>query len=291
MDYLRFEKRVSSHTVTAYRNDLDQFSAFCAKTVGEFNVERTTTQQVRAWVLHLMEEGMSPRTVHRKISAVKAFYKHLCRRGLVDANPAEYVTLPKVRKKLPVFVEESGLNKLLDSETYFGDDFEGRRDRLIIALFYGTGIRLSELVNLKLRDVVPSESLIRVLGKRNKERLVPYPKEINSLLDEYLDARVHCEEEEDFLFLTSKGKKIYQKLVYRVVKKYLAFATSHSQKSPHVLRHTFATHLLNRGADLNAVKELLGHANLAATEVYTHTTFEKLRDSYKQAHPRGGKTD
>lgn len=292
IDFLKYEKRYSTHTVTAYKNDLDQFVNYCTAVIGEFHVKEVSYDLVRGWLIHLMEQGIAPRSVHRKITAVKSFYNYLLREEVVENNPAQDQVLPKIRKKLPSFVEEPELTSLLDVDGMFTRDFEGLRDRLIVSLFYGTGMRLSELVRLKEIDFNRKECVLRVLGKRKKERLIPYPREINRILEEYVVAR---NEElglvSEWLLVTAKGKQVYEKLVYRVVKKNLGKVTTLEKKSPHVLRHTYATHLLNKGADLNAVKELLGHSNLAATQVYTHTTFEKLRDSYKQAHPRGNKTD
>lgn len=289
ISYLKYEKRYSSHTVVAYKNDLDQFVEYSTIVVGEFDVKNISSDTVRGWVLHLMEQGLSPRSVHRKVTSVRSFYNFLMRQEIVDSNPAVSQILPKVRKKLPGFVSEESLSGLLDDDGNFDDNFEGVRDKLIVALFYETGVRLSELMNLKEQDINTTSHFIRVLGKRKKERVIPYPSEINELLGNYLTKRNQEIGKTEYLLVTAKGKQVYEKLIYRVVNKNLAKTTSLEQKSPHVLRHTYATHLLNRGADLNAVKELLGHSNLAATQVYTHTTFEKLRDSYKQAHPRGDK--
>ena len=292
INYLKYEKRFSAHTVVAYKNDLDQFVEFTTIVVGEFHVKGVSSDTVRGWLLHLMEQGLSPRSIHRKITSVKAFYNYLMREEIVEVNPAVNQTLPKVRKKLPNFISEESLNTLLDSDDSFENDFQGIRDRLIVSLFYGTGIRLAELMNLKEQDIDIKTNLIRVLGKRQKERIIPYPAEINSLFEGYVIARnKQIGYKTKYLLVTEKGDQVYEKLIYRVVKKNLAKVTSLEKKSPHVLRHTYATHLLNKGADLNAVKELLGHSNLAATQVYTHTTFEKLRDSYKQAHPRGDKNN
>ncbi len=292
INYLKYEKRYSPHTVVAYKNDLDQFVDFTTIVVGEFHVKEVSLDTVRGWLLHLMEQGLTPRSIHRKVTTVKSFYNYLMREEIVDSNPARNVTLPKVRKKLPNFVDEQSLNHLLDDGNIFDDDFTGIRNKLIIALFYGTGIRLAELIGLKEQDINQKEKLIRVLGKRQKERIIPYPVEINNLLNNYVRARDELLGYKPVnLLVTEKGKKVYEKLIYRVVKSSLSKVTLLEKKSPHVLRHTYATHLLNKGADLNAVKELLGHSNLAATQVYTHTTFEKLRDSYKQAHPRGDKNN
>lgn len=291
INFLQYEKRYSPHTVTAYRKDLDQFVEFCTKMVGDFVVNEVDVKMVRAWVVSLMEKQITPRSVARKVTTLKAFYKFLMKEQIVEVNPALHVPLPKVRKKLPHFVEEKNLGHLLDGGN-FADDFTGRRDKLILSLFYGTGIRLAELISLKEQDFDRKDFVIRVLGKRQKERVIPYPREINNLLDNYVIAKKsEVGNQSEFLFVTEKGRQVYEKLIYRVVKSNLAKVTSLEKKSPHVLRHTYATHLLNNGADLNAVKELLGHSNLAATQVYTHTTFEKLQQSYKQAHPRGGKND
>ena len=206
---------------------------------------------------------------------------------IVENNPAENLILPKIRKKLPYFVDANSLHHLLD-DGYFSNDFKGFRDKLILSLLYGTGMRLAELMILKDSDFNRNEHLVRVLGKRKKERIIPYPEEINNLLDVYINARnENVLRETDRLLVTEKGKPIYEKLIYRVTTNALGQVTKLEKRSPHVLRHTYATHLLNNGADLNVVKELLGHANLSATQVYTHTTFEKLHDIYKQAHPRG----
>lgn len=287
IDYLKYEKRCSSHTVVAYKNDLDQFVQFCTKMVGEFNVKTVDSKLVRNWIVQMMEEDLTARSVTRKITALKSFYKFLLKEEVVNCNPASYLALPKVRKKLPNFVEEPNLQHLLD-DGYFSNDFVGIRDKLIITLLYGTGIRLGELLLLKDSDFDTKTSLIKVLGKRKKERIIPYPVSINQLFEKYINVRnseIHFQTEK--LFVTETGKPVYEKLIYRVVKNNLAKVTLLEKKSPHVLRHTYATHLLNKGADLNAVKELLGHSNLAATQIYTHTSFERLHDIYKQAHPRG----
>jgi integrase/recombinase XerC len=255
--------------------------------VGEFHVKEIDSKCVRSWIVSLMENNTSPRSVSRKVTSVKGFFKYLMKEQAVSNNPALNLPLPKIRKKLPFFLEESNLNHLLD-DGFFTNGFRGVRDKLIISLLYGTGIRLAELLQLKDSDVYTKEYLIKVLGKRQKERIIPYPRSINNLFFQYIELR---NETIGFaperLLVTEKGKPVYEKLIYRVVKSNLEKVTSLEKKSPHILRHTYATHLLNKGADLNAVKELLGHANLAATQVYTHTTFEKLHDIYKQAHPRG----
>jgi len=287
VNYLKFEKRCSSHTVLAYKNDLDQFVQFSTEVVGEFNVKKTDSRLVRNWIVYLMENKLSARSVNRKITTVKSFFKYLMKEQIVEKNPATYLALPKIRKKLPNFVEENNLHHLLD-DGFFEIDFKGIRDKLIITLLYGTGIRLAELLLLKDSDFNTKMCLIKVLGKRKKERIIPYPASINLLLEAYFNIRnTEVGLNTERLLVTEDGKQVYEKLIYRVVTNNLAKVTLLEKKSPHVLRHSYATHLLNKGADLNAVKELLGHANLAATQIYTHTSFERLHDIYKQAHPRG----
>jgi integrase/recombinase XerC len=287
INYLTFEKRTSSHTVTAYKKDLDQFVQFCTEMVGVFDVKKADDKLVRSWIVQLMEHKYTPRSVSRKISTIKAFFRFLMKNDVVQMNPAANVTLPKIRKKLPNFFEEDQLHHLLD-DGWFTDDFKGIRDKLIITLLYGTGIRRSELLKLKERDFDMKECLIKVVGKRQKERVIPYPRSINVLMQQYISIRNHdIGQSPEALLTTDKGTPVYEKMIYRVVIEYMEKVTSLEKKSPHVLRHSYATHLLNRGADLNAVKELLGHSNLSATQVYTHTTFEKLHHIYKQAHPRG----
>jgi len=286
INYLKYEKRYSHLTAIAYKKDLDQFEEFFVKTIGDFNVEKINDQVVRQWIVELMDAGFSARTVNKKVSVLKSFNKYLLRFEIISQNNLRNVIVPKVRKRLPQFVGEENLNHLLD-DGFFGDSFEELRDKLIVSFLYGTGIRLSELMTLKDNLVYQSEFLIKVLGKRNKERIIPYPRSLNLLIDKYRTERVLLfGNRNDFLFLTAKGEPIYEKLIYRVVNKYLTLVTTIDQKSPHVLRHTFATHMLNRGADLNAVKDMLGHANLSATQIYTHTSLRKIQNVYKQAHPR-----
>jgi integrase/recombinase XerC len=287
INYLRYEKRNSSHTVVAYKKDLEQFEQFCSETVEESDIVKADRKVVREWVVRLMEEKLSPRSVHRKISTLQAFFKYLMKMELIDKSPVHDIPLPKIRKKLPYFVEEKNLHHLLD-DGFFSSGFCGERDKLIIALLYGTGIRLNELLKLRLQDVDLIQHQIKVTGKRNKQRLVPFSRSLKPQIEAYL--KLKKEEfpmSDDVLILTDKGDPAYGKMIYRIVHQYLTEVTLLEKRSPHVLRHTFATHLLNKGADLNAVKELLGHSNLGATEIYTHTTFEKLRSIYQQAHPRG----
>lgn len=287
LKYLRFEKRFSENTIKSYQNDLSQFSDFIKVNFKDIEIHTVKENSIRAWIVKLMEEGFSTLTVNRKISTLKTFFKFLMREGYIEINPMDKVITPKNAKKLPTFIEEKQINNLLD-EFAFGSDFKGIRNKTIIEMFYNTGMRLTELINLTNRSIDFNKKTIKVLGKRNKERILPIHPSFITSLNNYAEIRKKEFEglEHDFFFVTDKGNKLYEKFVYRIVSKYLNLVTTIEKKSPHTLRHTFATHLLNRGADLNAIKELLGHANLAATQVYTHNTFEKLKTIYKQAHPR-----
>jgi len=287
IQYLQFEKRYSAHTVTAYENDLKQFSAFLETTFEISDLKNALHTHIRSWLVSLMENGTGSRSINRKISSLKTYYKFLLKNGTLKKDPMRKVQSPKVSKRLPVFVEEKNIREFIN-QFDFGNELEGIRDRTIIELFYSTGMRLSELVNLKNDSVNFNNNTIKVLGKGNKERLIPFHKEIADLLKEYMAVRdkKFSSLPHNFLFVTDKGSGIYPRLVYRIINYYLQIFTTVDKKSPHVLRHTFATHLLNHGAEINAIKELLGHANLAATQVYTHNTIEKLKDIYKQAHPK-----
>jgi integrase/recombinase XerC len=280
--YIITIKHYSDHTVLSYQKDLEQFMAFCSLPEDQI----PDHHQIREWIVAMMDNGISARSVNRKLSALKSFYHYLVRENILESNPVKKVILPRTDKKLPVFVHEKNMDMLLDNIN-FGDDFEGIRNRLIIEMLYFTGMRVSELTGLKCGDVNLSESSLKVMGKRSKERIIPLIPDVVTTLNAYLTKRsdLPAASDESF-FLTMKGGKIYNRLVYRIVHQYLTLVTTLDKKSPHVLRHTFATHMLNKGADLNAIKEILGHANLSATEVYTHNTFEKLKKIYKQAHPR-----
>ncbi len=286
LNYLKYEKRYSQNTLTAYENDLDQFVLFGKKLVEDFCVEEVDYHLIRQWIVSLMDNGISAKSVNRKVSALKTFFKFLMREGVIEKNPTDKIAIPKMGKKLPVFVQEKEMNRLLDGR-FFTKDFEGKRDKAVVSLFYGTGIRLSELVGIRFSDLNLNEKMVKVNGKRDKQRLVPFPLEISKVLSDYIELRNELfPDSGNFLFLTGNGDPAYNKLIYRIVKRQLSLVTTVDKKSPHILRHSYATHLLNRGADLNAIKELLGHANLAATQIYTHTTFEQLKKVYKQAHPR-----
>ena len=286
LGFLKYEKRYSGHTVTAYEKDLDQFIQFGSEMVGDFCLVGVDHHLIRQWVISLMDQGMTVLSVKRKLSTLRSLYKFLLREGFIKTNPAELVTMPKSGKKLPQFVQEKEMNQLMDT-SFFSNNFEGIRDKAIISLFYGTGMRLSELKGIHVNDLNIKERVVKVLGKRNKERLIPYPSETSKDLTDYIKQRNELfGNSNSYLFITDKGEQVYDKLLYRIVRKYLSLVTTMEKRSPHILRHSYATHLLNRGADLNAIKELLGHASLAATQVYTHTTFEKLKNIYNQAHPR-----
>ncbi|MDE5423767.1 tyrosine-type recombinase/integrase [Ancylomarina sp. DW003] len=286
LSYLQYEKRYSKHTLVSYDCDLSQFFSFLSSYgIEESEIVDLNFKDVRKWIVFLMNDGCSARTVNRKLSSLKSFFKYLLRESLIQQNPMDRVVGPRQGKKLPDFVAEHSMRLL--QEIDFGEGFEGIRDRLVVELFYHTGMRLSELMNLKVSSFDRSASVVRVLGKRNRERIIPVSSNLETLLDEYLEQRfLLCSDEDGFLVLTSQAKPAYEKLLYRIVTKHLSKITTLSKKSPHVLRHTFATHLLNNGAELNAIKELLGHSNLSATQIYTHTSFERLNDIYKQAHPR-----
>jgi len=285
LKYLRFEKRYSEHTLTAYRKDLTQLEIFLSEEFETSDFKEVQHAHLRNWMVSLMESGLEPKSVNRKMASVKAFYKFLLAREYVASNPTGRLKSLKVDKKLPSFVRESEMITLLD-QIEFSKDFFGARDRLILELLYATGIRLTELINLSDPDVNLYQGSIKVLGKRNKERVIPMAEFIVKSIKEYQQLRNaefgFC----DYLLVTDSGNKLYPMMVYRIVKKYLDQVTTIAKRSPHVLRHTFATHLLNKGADLNAVKDLLGHTSLAATQVYTHNSMEKLKSVFDQAHPK-----
>ena len=280
--YLSSEKRFSEHTIKSYTTDLKQFTSFLSsefQIIDEIN--EISFQIIRTWIASLLEKGINPRSVNRKISTLKTYFKFLIREGELIENPMMKVVAPKSKKRLPIFIEEDQIASLLN-EVQFEEGFVGQRNKLIIELFYVTGIRLSELINIKISDVDFNNQSIKVLGKRNKERIIP----LSSTTINSLNNFIKNNQKNHFLFTNLGGMKLYTKLVYRLVNKYIAEISSVNKKSPHILRHTFATHMLNNGADINAIKELLGHANLSATQVYTHNTIEKLKTVYKQAHPR-----
>ncbi|MBX3255530.1 MAG: tyrosine-type recombinase/integrase [Chitinophagaceae bacterium] len=285
-EYLTFEKRYSRHTVIAYRKDLEQFFAYLETVYGTPPLNGITAFSVRSWLVSLMEDEMVAKTVKRKISTLKAFFKYHLKTGRIEATPMTTIISPRVNKRLPVYVEENDTQMLFRHVT-FSEGWEGHTERLILQLLYGTGIRLSELINIKESQVDTGQNTLKVLGKGNKERIIPLSKELAGYIAGYIAQKRRQDTSFDhtYLLVTGKGKKLYPKYVYLAVKKYLSLVTTISKKSPHILRHTFATHLTNQGADLNAVKELLGHSSLAATQIYTHNNIEKLKEVYKKAHP------
>jgi integrase/recombinase XerC len=287
IQYLLVEKRYSPHTLLSYKNDLDQFFTFIDTLGLSGDPKDITSYEVRAWIVSMLDNNISPVSVHRKISCLRIFYRYLRKEGLVQHDPLDKVVLPKRKKKLPVFLSEDELNNLLD-KFEFGSHFAGIRNRTIIEMLYLTGMRRAELTGLKNCDIDLPAATLKVTGKRNKQRIIPIVRSFIPRIEEYTKLRNEqfSSGADDWFFITDRGNKLYDKFVYNTVKNYLTMVTTIEKKSPHVLRHTFATHMLNRGADLNSIKELLGHANLSATQIYTHNTFEKLKKVYKQAHPR-----
>lgn len=291
LSYLQHERRYSVHTVLAYEADIQQLATFCNETYGLASPVEARHFHIRAWVVHLLSNGVSARSVNRKLSSLKSYYKFLLRRQAIAVNPMLKVTGPKTGKKLPVFIQEQHMEQLLAGKS-FGTDFVGMRDKLLIELLYHTGIRRSECLGLQWQDVDPYKRTIRVLGKGNKTRFIPLGEALMELLRQYWSLRNETfPESGTHLFLTEKGQKLYPKALYLIVKKYLSTVSQAEKRSPHVLRHSFATHLTDHGADLNAVKSLLGHSSLAATQVYTHTTLERLRQVYESAHPKARRTE
>lgn len=286
IDYLTFEKKYSRHTITSYQNDLSQFIEFINIDSQNSDAKEINYQIIRSWISELVENEISAKSINRKLSTLKSFFKYLQRLKMIENNPMSKLSGPKIPKRLPVFVDEHDMEKLF-SNIKFEATINGLRDKLILDLLYQTGIRRSEISSLKEIDIDNQNNTIKVLGKRNKERLIPISIDLKRNLNEYISVKQKQNLSDMYLLLNNKGEKMSEQNIYQIVKKYLSLITSIHKKSPHILRHTFATHLLNNGADINAVKDLLGHANLSATQVYTHNTIDKLKKSYKQAHPRG----
>ena len=286
-EYLALEKNYSKHTVLAYIRDLEMFQEFLNENHDSEPIENVDYSEIRQWIVELVNSGVSNRTINRKVSSLNSYYKFLQKAQQIETNPLRKHKALKVGKKVQLPFSEDELKRVLEDSIEV-IDFESARDKLIIELFYATGIRRIELVNMKLSDVDLSKKQIKVLGKRNKERYMPLLSSLVKSLDTYLCFRNSLPEitDKEYLFLTKKGVKIYEMLVYRIINKYFSVASSKAKCSPHVLRHSFATHLLNEGADLNAVKELLGHTSLAATQVYTHNSISELKKVYAKSHPR-----
>ena len=284
--YLRYEKNYSSHTEISYFKDLTQFQNFIKNEIGQFDPFTISSDQIRMWIVQLMEKGQKSSTVNRKLSTIKSFYKFLQKKESMEMNPALYIQGPKIETKLPSFVRHSDMLKVLYSDS-FSDDFEGHRNRFLIELLYLTGMRREEIVMLKNTDVDLSSNLLHVHGKGNKDRLIPISEKTNQLFINYTCIRNDkVENRAPYLFVRKNGKRLYSEMVYSIVNKHLSDVKTLSVKSPHVLRHSFATAMLNNGAEINAIKNLLGHASLSSTQIYTHVTFKELKKVYNNAHPR-----
>lgn len=287
LDYLTYERNYSPRTIREYRDDLKAFESFYKELDPALSWETVDRDIVRNWMVSLIDNGLQATSVNRRLSALRTFYKYLLKRGWLGVDPTRGVRGPKKKKPLPVFLKENEINRLLDGD-FFGNGFVGKRDRVILNMFYATGVRLSELVGLKEQNIDLGSGSLRVVGKRNKQRIIPFGEELKMLLTDYLAQKKELEPErgEDYLFITETGEHLAAPKVRKLVQYYLSQVTTLTKKSPHVLRHTFATSMLNHHANLESLKELLGHDSISTTEVYTHTTFEELKEMYNQAHPR-----
>lgn len=287
LSYLTFQKRYSRHTIISYENDLTAFFDFISIEFNIINLPEISASMIRSWLASLKENKISSKSINRKISTLKSFFKYQLKMNTIEVNPVSSITSLKIRKRLPSFIEQKDINTLF-SEVEFLNTWEDKTNRLLLMIFYHTGIRLSELINLKQSHIDKRNSTIKVLGKGNKERVIP----VNNILLKEIDNYILEQKKNipdilnDFLLINKKGKKLNPKSVYNIVKKYLANVSTNERKSPHILRHSFATHLTNNGADINAIKELLGHASLASTQIYTHNSIDKLKQIHKQAHPK-----
>ncbi len=288
LEYLSLEKKYSVHTIKAYKRDLISFQNFCIESYQQEKISDIHYSQIRSWIVDLVENKVSNRSVNRKISSLKSFYKYLQKIKIIQNNPLSSHKALKTSKKIQVPFSIKEVNEVL-SNIVIEDSFETSRNKLIVALFYSTGMRRTELIQLKMNSINFSEKQLKVIGKRNKERLLPLLPSVLKSMHNYIKQRDLIDSSEDYLFLTSKGNKLYETLVYRIINNYFSNVSSKLKKSPHILRHSFASHMLNEGADLNSVKELLGHSSLASTQVYTHNSLEQLKKVYKQAHPRSTK--
>ncbi len=288
LKHLQYEKRLSRNTVVAYETDLQQLNQFLLETYSHTDISTASYQFVRSWIVSLVEAGTGSSTVNRKIACLRSFYKFILKREHISEDPMAKISVLKTKKRLPSYIAEEHMTQLLDGEQFDTTTFEGQRDRLILEMFYATGIRLSELIGLREASIDFGNRTVKVLGKRNKERVVPFPPAIIPLIREYLVVRNREVSRKDHgaLFVRANGDACYPAMIYKIVRKHLDILPRTEKRSPHVLRHTYATHLLNKGAELNAVKDLLGHTSLAATQVYTHNTTEKLKKVFDQAHPK-----
>lgn len=288
INYLEFEKRASRHTVLAYRKDLDQFSEFYLISFEKEDISTADHPEIRAWIIYLVDQGLSSTSVNRKIATLRSFYKFLMRSGEITKDPTYKLRALKTPKRLPEFVQEDAIGKVLD-ELQFASDFDGQRDKMVMEFLYLTGVRLSELLELRWKDIDLSGEAVKVLGKRKKERIIPITTGLKRNIVSY--KKVFQEtfsnlQDCDYFIVINNREQAYPMKIYRIVREHLDIFAQTTKRSPHILRHTFATHLLNKGADLNAVKDLLGHASLAATQVYTHNSMEKLKSVFEQAHPK-----
>ena len=286
LDYLKFQKRYSQHTVISYQNDVSDFFNFIQEKYGKLSLPEISATLVRTWLAHLKQNKIASKSINRKISALKSFFKYQLKQEAISVSPMTVIVSLKVSKRLPSFIEEKEMETLFN-HVEFEDTWEGRTNRLLMQIFYQTGMRLSELINLKESQIDKSNSNIKVLGKGNKERIIPVNNQLLTAVFSYINDKKNIENEDTvFLLINKKGKKLQPRYVYGKVKEYLNYVTTNQRKSPHILRHSFATHLTNNGADINAVKELLGHSSLASTQIYTHNSIQKLKDIHKKAHPK-----
>jgi len=288
LDYLKFEKRYSVHTITSYQTDITAFFIYLNKSFGKLQLSEITHNFIRSWLADLKEKKLTSKSINRKISTLRSFFKYHLKRGAISVVPTSKLIAPKIGRRLPVFIKESETKQLLETLNNSTENWKTLNARMLISLFYATGMRVSELINLKEKQLDPARLQVKVLGKGNKERIIPVSKEVIGAIKVYqaLKRKTFDENRENILLVTEKGKKMYPRYAWALVNTYLGSLPTLDKKSPHVLRHTFATHLMNNGAELNAVKELLGHSSLASTQVYTHNTIEKLKDIHKKAHPK-----
>lgn len=290
IDYLRYEKNYSSQTEISYLNDIIQFEKFVKLKDDNLSLIKVDSNIVRIWISSLIEQGFKASTVNRKLSSLKTFYRYLNKSGFIKKSPVEYVSGPKLNTKIPSFVSERQMDEILDDATNFSDDFVGIRNQLLIDFLYLTGMRRAELISLKDNDIDFSSCTIRVTGKGNKQRLIPFSDLTKVKLEKYIRIRnKEIENKSSFLFVKEDGSAMYPKLVYKIINNHLNSISTLSKKSPHVLRHSFATAMLNNGAEINSIKELMGHTSLSSTQIYTHVTFEEMKKTYQNAHPRANK--
>lgn len=286
LDYLKFQKRYSQHTIISYKNDLKDFLNFIEENYGNLSLNEISATLIRTWLANLKQHKIASKSINRKISTLKSFFKYQLRKETIPVSPMATITSLKVSKRLPSFIEEKDIDTLFNY-VEFPDTWEGKTNRLLLQIFYQTGIRLSELINLKESQIDKSNSNLKVLGKGNKERIIPVNNDLlNDIMNYIKEKHEQDQNSEGYILINEKGKKLQPRYVYNKVKEYLGYVTTNERKSPHILRHSFATHLTNNGADINAVKELLGHSSLAATQIYTHNSIEKLKDIHKKSHPK-----